>query len=55
MGFFDSKFIKDLEQSKLPVVEVELAIKPRTLLELGATAVLVAVCVLFLIKIVKNV
>ena len=52
MSFFDSKFIKNLENGKLPKVDV--AIQNTSIITLSIALVIVAVIIILISKLLKN-
>lgn len=51
--FFQSKLVQDLQNGKLPPVEVQFSTK--SLIEVSATAIITAVIIIVLAQIFKNI
>ncbi|MEQ8628108.1 hypothetical protein [Ekhidna sp.] len=52
-SFFQSKFIKDLEQGELPEVTIE--IKPQSIFNLAVSAFFVSIAVVLSVAIIKHI
>jgi len=52
--FFESKFIKDLEQGKIPEVTVNIKLDAETAFQIGFTLFFVGVSVLIVHRLIRN-